>query len=129
MKQVELKANWQQGKRSIKVNVPVMLFEEDGTQIAYIPVLDVSGYGATEEEAQQSLQHSLSEYFAYTVNKNTLIKDLQAHGWTIKKKAKPFIAPAITEIINKNEYLHDIVNTRPYRMGRMDVNMPKYASC
>ena len=129
MKHVELKAKWQQGKNSIKVNVPVMIFEEDGMQIAYIPVLDISGYGKTEKDAQESLNHSLTEYFSYTINKNTLIKDLKAHGWTIKKKTKPFIAPEITDLINRNEYLHDIVNTRPYKMQRMEVDMPKYAEC
>ena len=129
MKQVDLSGKWQQGKKTITVNVPVMLFEEDGTCIAYIPVLDVSGYGSDEEEAEKSLEISLEEYFSYTTNKNTLFEDLKAHGWTIKKKHRPYIAPEITDLINKNEYLHDIVNTRPYKMNRMDVAMPQYADC
>jgi hypothetical protein len=127
MKNVELTGEWKKGKNTIKVNLPVMIFEEDGVQIAYVPVLDISGYGHTEEEAKKSLNHCLNEYFSYTVNKNTLFKDLEAHGWKIRKKNKPFIAPEITDIINKNEYLHDIVNSRPYKMGRMDVDMPSYA--
>ena len=69
-----------------------------------------------------------SEYFQYAINKNTLIADLKAHGWTIKTKTKPFIAPEITDLINKNGYLHDIVNTRPYKMDRMDLPMPQYSS-
>ena len=129
MKQVDLSGKWQQGKKTITVNVPVMLFEENGTHIAYIPVLDISGYGKDEKEAHESLQVSLCEYFSYTVNKDTLFQDLKAHGWTIRKKTKPFIAPEITDLINKNEYLHDIVNTRPYRMDRMDIAMPQYADC
>jgi len=106
-----------------------MIFEEDGTQIAYIPVLDLSGYGETEEAAINSLEHCVGEYFSYTLSKKSLIDDLKAHGWTIKKKTKPFIAPEITDLINRNEYLHNIVNTRPYRMDRMDVAMPQYAAC
>jgi hypothetical protein len=129
MKQLDFSGKWQHGKRTITVNVPVMLFEEEGTNIAYIPVLDISGYGVNEEEAKKSLEISLDAYFSYTVNKNTLFEDLKAHGWTIKKKNKPYIAPEITDLINKNEYLHDIVNTRPYKMNRMDVAMPQYASC
>ena len=105
-----------------------MFFEEDGVQIAYIPVLDISGYGKTEQEAKDSLEVSLSEYFSYTIRKNTFIEDLKAHGWTIKKKTKPYIAPELTDILNRNEYLHNIVNSRPYKMDRMDVNMPQYAS-
>ncbi|MEP7254928.1 MAG: hypothetical protein ABI666_04080 [Ferruginibacter sp.] len=127
MKQGGLQGKWQEGKNAVKLNLPVMFFEEDGIQIAYIPVLDISGYGKTEKEAKSSLEINLSEYFSYTIHKNTLIEDLKAHGWTIKKKTKPYIAPELTDILNRNEYLHNIVNSRPYKMDRMDVNMPQYA--
>ena len=46
----------------------------------------------------------------------------------LSKKNKPYIAPELTDILNRNEYLHNIVNSRPYKMDRMDVNMPQYAS-
>jgi hypothetical protein len=122
-----LQGEWKQGKNTVEMNLPVMVFEDEGMQIAYIPVLDISGYGKTEKEATDSLMLAVNEYLKYTVNKNTLAKDLKAHGWTIKKKTKPFIAPEITDLINKNEYLHDIVNTKPYSMKRMPVNIPQYA--
>ena len=128
MKKIGIQGKWQEGKNAVKLNLPVMFFEEDGIQIAYIPVLDISGYGKTEQEAKDSLEVSLSEYFSYTIRKNTFIEDLKAHGWTIKKKTKPYIAPELTDILNRNEYLHNIVNSRPYKMDRMDVNMPQYAS-
>jgi hypothetical protein len=120
------KGEWNDGKNSIKVQLALMLFEEEGVPIAYIPALDISGYGATEQEAKESLEHSLNEYFSYTTNKKTLFDDLISHGWTFTKKTKPFIAPAITDIITKNEYLHNIVNSRPYKMDRMNVEMPEY---
>lgn len=129
MKQTGLSGKWTQGDNTINVNVPVMLFQEDGNHIAYVPALDISGYGKTEDEAKSSLAVSLDEYFSYTTNKNTLLADLKAHGWAIKKKTKPFIAPAITDLINKNEYLNDILNQRAYKMDRMDVAMPQYATC
>jgi predicted RNase H-like HicB family nuclease len=49
--------------------------------VANIPVLDLSGYGNTEEEAIHSLQIVLDNYLDYTVKKNTLHRDLQNHGW------------------------------------------------
>lgn len=125
MKRTDLKGKFQNTKATINVQVPVMLFEENGIQIAYIPVLDISGYGTTEPEAKQSLEHCLSEYFSYTINKNTLIEDLKDHGWTIKKKTKPYIAPELTDLFSKNEYLHNIVNSIPYKMDRMGVEMPQ----
>jgi hypothetical protein len=126
MKRTDLKGKFQNKRATITVDLPVMIFEEKGTQIAYIPVLDISGYGETEPEAKESLEHCLSEYFSYTTNKNTLIEDLKAHGWTIKKKTKPYIAPEITDLFSKNEYLHNIVNSIPYKMDRMGVEMPQF---
>lgn len=118
---------WNSAGATVKMDVSVMVFTEDNVNIAYIPVLDLCGYGNTEAEAFASLNTTIGEYLQYAVRKNTLIKDLKAHGWTIKKKSKPFIAPAITDLINKNEYLHDIVNTKPYRMDHMPINMPAFA--
>ncbi len=121
------KGEWKRDGNAVEMNLPVMVFEEQGTHIAYIPVLDLSGYGNTEKEASDSLLIVINEYLTYTVRKNTLLKDLIAHGWKIKKKSRPYIAPEITDLINKNEYLHDIVNTKPYRMQRMPVKIPQYA--
>ncbi len=82
MKHAGLTGKWEEGKNSVIVNLPVMLFEEVDTHIAYIPVLDISGYGKDEEESKRSLAICLNEYFSYTLNKNTFIEDLKAHGWT-----------------------------------------------
>lgn len=113
--------------RTVEMHLPIMIFRENENEIAYIPVLDLSGYGKTEQEAFQSLRIAINEYFTYTIRKNTLIENLKAHGWIIKKKSKPFVAPDITDILNKNEYLHNIVNTKPYRMDRIPVNIPQFA--
>lgn len=125
MKNGNLSGGWKDGKSKVTINLPVMSFEENEVHIAYIPVLDLSGYGKNEQEALSSLTITLNDYFSYTTIKNTLIEDLEAHGWTIRKKTKPYIAPELTDLINKNEYLHDIVNSRNYKMSRMDVNMPE----
>lgn len=127
MKNLQFQGNWKNGDATVEMNLPVMFFEEDQHHIAYIPVLDLSGYGENDEQAFEALKVSIHEYLTYTVRKNTLIEDLKAHGWTIKKKSKPYVAPEITDLINKNEYLHDIVNTKPYRMDRIPVSIPQFA--
>ncbi len=127
MKKVNVSGKWNDGKTTVKVNLPVMLFEEGKVQIAYVPVLDLSGYGKTEKEAFLSLEVVMKEYISYGIRKNTLVADLKAHGWTVRKKTKPYIAPELTDLINRNEYLHDIFNTRPYKMQRIDVEMPQFA--
>ena len=113
--------------KTVKVNLPIMIFQEDGVSIAYVPVLDLSGYGNTDKEALDSLTIVMEEFFSYAIKKNTLVQDLKAHGWTVRKKTKPYIAPEITDLINRNEYLHDIFNTKPYVMQRVDVEMPQFA--
>jgi len=123
----KFQGEWKRDGNTVEMNLPVMFFEDEGIQIAYIPVLDLSGYGKNEKEASDSLIVAINEYFTYTVRKNTLIDDLKAHGWTVKKKSRPYIAPEITDLINKNEYLHDIVNTKAYSVKRMPVNIPQYA--
>ena len=127
MKKGNISGDWKQGKNRVTVNLPVMYFEENGVQIAYIPVLDIVGYGNDEKEALDCLSVAIDDYFTYTIRKNTLLEDLKSHGWIIRKKTKPYIAPELTDLINKNDYLHDIVNSRPYKMDRMDVDMPQFA--
>ena len=127
MKKDNISGDWKQGKNRVTVNLPVMYFEENGVQIAYIPVLDIVGYGNDEKEALDCLSVAIDDYFTYTIRKNTLLEDLKSHGWIIRKKTKPYIAPELTDLINKNDYLHDIVNSRPYKMDRMDVDMPQFA--
>jgi hypothetical protein len=127
MKNLQFQGKYESDNANVDMNLPVMFFEEEGTQIAYVPVLDLCGYGKTEQDAFNSLQVTIGEYLTYTIRKNTLIQDLKSHGWTIKKKNRPYIAPEITDILSKNQYLHDIVNSKPYRMGRVPVSMPQYA--
>lgn len=55
----------------MQVDLALILFEEDGSQIAYCQALDVSGYGNDEEEAKRSFEISLSEFFRYLINKKT----------------------------------------------------------
>lgn len=109
------------------MGLQVLLFKEDGTTIAYLPALDLSGYGATEKEAMTSLDYVLSEYFQYTTNKKTLIDDLKSKGWKITKKTKPFVAPELTTLFSKNEYLHEIVNNKDYKTKRRNVQISQYA--
>lgn len=129
MKQVGISGKWTNENKIIIVNVPVMLFKEDDMHIAYIPVLDISGYGEDEDAAKESLNVCLDMYFNYTHNKNTLAADLMMHGWIIRKKTKPFVAPEISKLLSKNSYLKNIFDSRKYTMDRMDLSIPQNAAC
>ena len=68
----------------INSELAIFLFKEDDNFIAYSPALDLSGYGKTEEEARDSFNIVLKEYFDYAINEGTLYKDLKEHGWNGK---------------------------------------------
>lgn len=126
MKRGTIKGQTKTSRGLVKAKLQLMSFIEDGVFIAYIPALDISGYGKTEKDAHGSLSESLNNYFQYAVNKNTLVEDLKLHGWTIKKR-KAYVAPEITDLINKNEYLHDVFNTKDFSFKRIEIDIPELA--
>lgn len=127
MQQANLKGEKVFGTKSIKVDVQVLFFEEDNIHYAYMPSFDLTGYGNTEEEAKKSLTIVLDEFLRYTLNKNTLFIEMQRLGWKIKSKKKPMYAPQMSDLINTNDQLKDIVNSKQYTTSNYQVNVPAFA--
>jgi len=67
-----LNGTWESRTNAIKYRLPVIIFKDQNNRIFYCPSLDISGYGATENDAYLSFQEVLKEYFRYTTNKGTL---------------------------------------------------------
>jgi hypothetical protein len=122
-----IKGEWSDDKHVVKINLSVFLFVEDGIHYAYMPALDVLGYGNTEAEAKTSVEISLSEFFRYTHNKNTIILELRRLGWKIRKANKDYLAPAISEQLVSNEQLKEIIDHKQYRTSNVDVSIPAFA--
>ena len=127
MQQGNLKGEKQFGTKSVKVDQQVLIFEEDNIHYAYMPSFDLMGYGDTEENAKESLTVVLDEFLRYTLNKNTLFIEMQRLGWKIRSKQKPMYAPQMSEMINMNEQLKDIVNSKQYTSSNYQVNIPALA--
>ena len=127
MQQGNLKGEKQFGTKSVKVDQQVLIFEEDNIHYAYMPSFDLMGYGDTEENAKESLTVVLDEFLRYTLNKNTLFIEMQRLGWKIRSKQKPMYAPQMSEMINTNEQLKDIVNSKQYTSSNYQVNIPALA--
>ena len=127
MQQGNLKGEKQFGTKSVKVDLQVLIFEEDNIHYAYMPSFDLMGYGNTEENAKESLTVVLDEFLRYTLNKNTLFIEMQRLGWKIRSKQKPMYAPQMSEMINMNEQLKDIVNSKQYTSSNYQVNIPALA--
>ncbi len=114
-------------RKKVTVNVPVLFFEEDKISYAFIPSLDLIGYGYSIEEAEVSLKTVLSEFLTYTVHKKTLFSELKRLGWKVRKAKKNFIAPTISDQISINDQLRDIIDNKEYRASQLSFNIPAHA--
>lgn len=124
MLNVKLKAQQSIGTKKVTMEVQVMLFEEDEIHFAYLPSLDLTGYGKTIEEAKQSLKIVLDEFLKYTIHKNTLMKELKRLGWKTHSKAKPIKAPNLSDQILTNERLKEIVDSIPFATESYKLKVP-----
>ncbi len=114
--EVRYSGTMNEAHHEVHVDLPVILFEEDGSQIAYCPALDISGYGNNEDEAKRSFEISLSEFFRYLINKKTVEKEFKRLGWKIKKdNVKKMIPPSMSELLSNNENFSRIFNNFPFR--------------
>lgn len=109
----------------LKVNLPLIKFEENGCKIAYCPALDISGYGNNEEEAIESFKISLSEFFRYLTNKKTFEKEMERMGWTISQtKKKSMTPPPMTKLLQDNENFSRIFNEHSYHKEDLTIEFP-----
>jgi hypothetical protein len=127
MQSLQLAGKGIYGKSTVKVDVPVMLFEEEKTWFAYMPSFDLTGYGNNQEEAKESLKIVLDEFIRYSLNKKTFFEELRRLGWEIKSKKRPIHAPKMSDLIQKNDQLKDIINSKQYSTANYQVNVPAYA--
>ena len=121
----------QTSTNTVKVKLLLFHFEDENKiNFIYSPHLDLTGYGNSTEEAQQSFGIVLEDFVDYTLKKKTLGKVLNQLGWTIKglsKKPKRVIAPSITTIISENKYISEIFDKYPVNTFHREVGLPVFA--
>jgi len=86
---------WDKFKNEGKV--PVDLFDEKGTIVAICPVLNVSGYGATIQEAIKSFHEAMQIFLRETMRCGTIMQALQDNGWDVEQVAsgEPRVRPPV----------------------------------
>lgn len=110
---------------TIIVDLAVVMFEDHETQVVYCPALDVYGYGMTDQEAVDSFEINLQEFFAYTINKNTLYKLLEGMGWKIKRGLRQkFTPPQLSQLLSKNQVFSEIFDTHNFRKVDRRITIP-----
>jgi len=124
MQDFEFKGIWTSDIATIRVSLPLIAFEQEAISIIYCPALEISGYGNNENEALDSFKIAFGEFFAYTMNRNTLYKELERLGWIIKKQGKPMTPPSMTKLLLENENFSNIFNNYPFRKYNSTLHIP-----
>lgn len=109
----------------INVKLPLIAFEEDGSKIVYCPALDVSGYGRTDDEANESFAISLESFLSYSINKGTFLEELQKLGWKVKSMNQQLMRPPdMSKLLCKNENFSRIFNNHAFRKYDQQIKIP-----
>ncbi len=92
----------------IEIGVLVYDWEDEGVFYVYSPALDLTGYGKTKSESQESFKTSLDIFIDYTYNKKTIFDELEYLGWSVNRRKKKAIPPENEEMLNDNEVLKEL---------------------
>jgi len=104
---------------ALKIELPVLYFTEDGVHFASAPALDITGYGENEKEAEASLNIMLEEFFNYAAENKTLQSELKKLGWQE-------MPPPLMDSLQHNSQLQNIINNKPFRRDKIDLQVPAY---
>ena len=111
----------------VSAQLDIYTFTNDGYEVVYCPALDISAYGDDKEQAKASFEFRFGEYLKYCLAKNTLLKDLQHHGWKIKSlKQKRVKSPTVQEMLSRNKELKTILfGGKDYVRQTAEVELPE----
>jgi hypothetical protein len=125
----QFQGEWGNGRNTmIQCKLPVIIFEEEGNTIVFCAPLDLSGYGANEEEAKKSWEAALDIYFDYTMKKGSLADDLRNLGWEIRKSLKKKLTPpSMSYLLERNEDFRNIFDNYDYRQQQTTIEIPALA--
>jgi len=105
------------------MELSLISYKDDEAYYSYCPSLELTGYGNNENEARQSFNIVLEEYIRYTTENQTLIEDLEEHGWKIAGNGKKITPPKISELLQTNNELKNIFNKYNFNKYSIPVQM------
>ncbi len=71
--------------KNVTFKVPVSIFLQGSSFVAYTPALDISTYGKSKKEAQKNFEELVDTFFSSFQDTRQLAQVLESLGW-IKKK-------------------------------------------
>jgi predicted RNase H-like HicB family nuclease len=80
-------------KKSILVNVDIVIVKDGDYFIAYCPALQVSSYSHNEKEARSGFDEALQIFVEETEKKGSFEKVLLKMGWSLRQVPAPSYVP------------------------------------
>jgi predicted RNase H-like HicB family nuclease len=74
----------------------VHIFKEGATYVAYVPALDVSSCGATDDDARRNIRDAVRGFLATTADMGTLDNILQEAGY--EREGEKWRAPEFVSV-------------------------------
>jgi hypothetical protein len=109
------------------ISLSLIAFREDKKFILFCPALDLSGYGDTEKEAEDSFRVALKEFFRYTTENKTLESELSKMGWLLPDgDSDELIPPGISQLLELNDDFNRIFNEYDFRKFDRKVTFPGF---
>jgi len=106
----------------VKVKIKTIAFQEGNSFIVYCPALDISGYGDSVQDAQESFETSLEIYLEFATENGTLSEDLLNHGWTLSRYPVTLYSPPAID--DSNESIKKIVGAHSYQVLEESIALP-----
>ena len=104
-----IQATLTHGNYVFNISLSILVWEDDGIHYIYSPALDLTGYGTSSVEAQESFEIMLDEFVRYTENKKTIYQELERLGWTVNKKKKRVHPPEKEQMLQDNETYRNLI--------------------
>ncbi len=129
MAKLVVNASIKNKRGQIETILSLLSFKEKEVFIVYSPALDLSGYGYTEVEANESFKETLKEFFRHTSSKESLVKELRRLGWKITgtmKNQKISSAPDLSDLIQNNDELRKLFTEKEFTKYNKKVRIPEF---
>jgi hypothetical protein len=110
MKKIKVKVDYKGVGKDTTMNLILFHFtDENNIHFIHSPHLDLTGYGKTKHEANESFKYSMAEFLEYTHKEGTLEVLLENYGWTLKEKNEEgFRIPDLKNVLSKSDYVSEI---------------------
>lgn len=112
-----------------KINIKIWLvnfIDEDGIHFIHAPNLDLTGYGYNENEARESFEIVLEEFFDYTLKNKTLDKVLKKHGWKKEISQNVRKSTDILSSIKNNSFINEIFEKYQVNSYHENIAVPNH---